>query len=146
MENNYIFWDGSNSDYSVESDLWGNVLEVENYDSIKKILGYEQNEYKKLNQIKLVHPEALTKLIKDMQIIFSSIKSGKYYGVLPVKNSDDNYLNIQFIAEYDINKNIITTTCRQLDESICSIIYPIKSRKTRSDKGKLRKRNENDLE
>ena len=63
MENNYIFWDGSNSDYSVESDLWGNVLEVDNYDSIKKILGYEQNEYKNLNQIKLVHPEALTKLI-----------------------------------------------------------------------------------
>ena len=144
MDNNYIFWDGSNSDYSVESDLWGNIIEVDNYNSISKILGYSEEEYNNLNQLKLVHPEATFKLIKDMQIIFSSIKSGKYYGVLPVKHKNGNYINIQFISEYDISKNRVNTLSRHLDDSICSIIYPIKSRKTRSDKGKIRKRVEND--
>ena len=37
MDNNYIFWDGNNSDYSVESDLWGNVKEITNPKSIEKI-------------------------------------------------------------------------------------------------------------
>ena len=36
MENNYIFWDGNNPDYTIESDLWGNI----------KILGgLKFNEY-----------------------------------------------------------------------------------------------------
>ena len=142
MDNNYIFWDGNNSDYSVESDLWGNVKDLTNPKSIEKILGYSQEEYLDLNQIKLVHHDATLKLIKDMQIIFSSIKAGRYYGILPIRHKDGHYVNIQFIADYDINKNEVQTVSRYIDDSMCSIIYPIKTRKTRSDKGKLRKRNE----
>ena len=142
MENNYIFWDGNNPDYTIDSDLWGNIKAVLNSDKVFNILGYNEDEYKSINQITLIHPEALVKLIKDMQIIYSSIKSGKYYGILPIKHKNESYKNIQFIAEYDINDNNIQCVARYIDDGLCGIIYPIKSRKTRSDKGKLRKRNE----
>tara|TARA_Y100001970_G_C13969868_1_gene717602 strand:- start:280 stop:714 length:435 start_codon:yes stop_codon:yes gene_type:complete len=142
MENNYIFWDGSNPDYTIESDLWGNIKNIVNSKNIRSILGYEEDEYKIINQITLIHPEALLKLIKDIQIIYSSIKSGKYYGILPIKHKDGMYKNIQFIAEYDINANQVFCLSRFIDDGLCSIIYPLKQRKTRSDKGKIRKRNE----
>ena len=141
MENNYMFWDGKNPDFTIESDLWGNVKNIKDSKNIKNILGYEEAEYKKINQITLIHEDALFKIIKDMQIIFSSIKSGKYYGILPIRHKDnEKYINIQFIAEYDIRENNISSLARFIDDSICSIIYPIRTRKTRSDKGKLRKR------
>lgn len=142
MENNYMFWDGKNPDFVVESDLWGNVRNLKDSSKIKKILGYEEEEYKKINQITLIHDDALLKIIKDMQIIFSSIKSGRYYGILPIRHKNENYVNIQFIADYDIIENKIESIARYIDDSICSIIYPIRTRKTRSDKGKLRKRND----
>ena len=142
METSYIFWDGSNPDYRIDCDLWGNITNIDNPKNISKILGYDEEEYKNINQITLIHPDALYKLIKDMQIIYGSIKSGKYYGILPIKHKYGNYINIQFISEYDINENIVHTESRFIEDGICSIIYPIKTRKTRSDKGKIRKRNE----
>ena len=137
-----MFLDGKNPDFVVESDLWGNVRNLKDSSKIKNILGYEEDEYKKINQITLIHDDALLKIIKDMQIIFSSIKSGRYYGILPIRHKNENYVNIQFIADYDIIENKIESIARYIDDSICSIIYPIRTRKTRSDKGKLRKRND----
>jgi len=139
MNSDQIFWDGTTPDYLIITDIWGNISELVNHDGNEKILGYTNKELIEKNAITLLHPGIISRIIKDMQVVFANIKSGKYHGILPIKDKSGEYINVQFIADYNIEDNRVSSSCRKVSDNVYGGIFPVKSRKPRSDKGKSRK-------